>query len=160
MISGVDIAAMIDTEEQLEFWDHLPQLKKENTTDLFQWGDFVSHAGLDLKWKIECDAITDHQWEALAKMIMDYQTQPFYKVEGIPRGGMKLAEKLAPYASGNPDDFTMIVDDVYTTGTSFKEYIDKHHPDWLAAMGYKWVVFARQQPKNGVRALFTMPGLT
>ena len=26
-------------------------------TELFQLGDFTSHAGLPLKWKIECDAI-------------------------------------------------------------------------------------------------------
>ena len=26
---------------------------------LFTAGDFISHAGLPLKWKLECDAITD-----------------------------------------------------------------------------------------------------
>ena len=51
---------------------------------LFTVGDFISHAGLPLKWKIECDAISPEQWSALATMIMDYQTEPFSKVVGIP----------------------------------------------------------------------------
>ena len=41
---------------------------------LFTVGNFTSHAGLPLKWKIECDAISPEQWKALATMIMDYQT--------------------------------------------------------------------------------------
>ena len=31
--------------------------------NLFQKVDFKSSAGLDLSWKIECDAITDDEWE-------------------------------------------------------------------------------------------------
>tara|TARA_B100000683_G_scaffold277174_1_gene334227 strand:+ start:177 stop:593 length:417 start_codon:yes stop_codon:yes gene_type:complete len=131
-------------------------------TELFQHGDFISHAGLPLKWKLECDAITDDGWKCLAKMIMDYQTKPFYEAVGIPRGGLKLAEALNEYASGNPSDFTLICDDVFTTGTSMKEFIEENYPNWLMGMGYRWVVFARQ-PSNEypffTRALFTMPKL-
>ena len=129
---------------------------------LFQIGDFISHAGLKLPWKLECDAITDDGWKCLAKMIMDYQTKPFYEAVGIPRGGLKLAEALNEYASGNPSDFTLICDDVFTTGTSMKEFIEENYPNWLMGMGYRWVVFARQ-PSNEypffTRALFTMPKL-
>ena len=42
-------------------------------TELFQLGDFTSHAGLPLKWKIECDAINNYEWDCLATMIMMYQ---------------------------------------------------------------------------------------
>ena len=70
-------------------------------TLLFQDGDFTSHAGLPLAWKIECDAITDDEWRCLAKMVMDHQTRPFYKAVGIPRGGLKFAEAMNEYASGN-----------------------------------------------------------
>ena len=90
---------------------------------LFQDGDFKSHAGLPLKWKLECDAITDEEWRCIAKMVMDYQVQPFYKAVGIPRGGLKFAEAMNEYASGNPEDQTMICDDVFTTGTSFKDFV-------------------------------------
>ena len=90
---------------------------------LFQRGDFTSHAGLPLKWKLECDAITDEEWRCLAKMIMDYQDRPFSKAVGIPRGGVKLAEALNEYASGDDTDFPLICDDVFTTGTSMVDFI-------------------------------------
>ena len=139
----------------------LEEIKRlENKPKVFQIGEFKSHAGLTLPWKIECDAL-EGQWEALARMIMDYQEQPFCRAVGIPRGGIPLADALNKYASNDPKDQILICDDVFTTGTSFKEFIKENYPDWLGAMGYKWVVFARkpchEHPHN-VRALFTMPG--
>ena len=44
---------------------------------LFQIGDFISHAGFKLPWKIECDALSKDEWRALALMIMDYQKRHF-----------------------------------------------------------------------------------
>ena len=129
-------------------------------TELFQLGNFTSHAGLSLNWKLECDAITDDGWKCLAKMIMDYQQQPFCEAVGIPRGGLKLADALNEYATGDSKHFTLICDEVFTTGTSMKEFIAEKYPDWLMGMGYRWVIFARQ-PSNVyphfTRALFTMP---
>jgi len=79
---------------------------------LFESGDFTSHAGLPLKWKLECDAIHPDEWKALAKMVMDYQDRPFYKAVGIPRGGLPFAAAMNEYASGNENDQIMICDDV------------------------------------------------
>ena len=128
--------------------------------NLFEVGDFISHAGLPLPWKIECDAIRPEWWDGLARMVMDYQVRPFYKAVGIPRGGIPFATAMNKYASGDPNDQIMICDDVFTTGTSFKEFIQKEYPDWTRGQGYRWVIFARQ-PSNvdphHVRALFTMP---
>ncbi len=90
--------------------------------NLFQDGEFVGHAGLPLSWKIECDAISNKEWRCLAKMIMEYQIKPFSKAEGIPRGGVALGDALNEYATGNPDHPVLVADDVYTTGTSFKDY--------------------------------------
>ena len=130
---------------------------------LFQMGDFTSHAGLPLKWKLECDAITDEEWRCLAKMIMDYQDRPFSKAVGIPRGGVKLADALNEYASGDDTDFPLICDDVFTTGTSMIDFIKEKFPTFTQGMGYRWVVFARK-PSNVqpfyTRALFTMPEVT
>lgn len=127
---------------------------------LFEGGDFISHAGLPLKWKLECDAIHPHEWKTLAQMIMEYQKRPFYKAVGIPRGGLQLAKELNEYASGDPKDFVLICDDVFTTGTSMLEFIKEEYPDWAMGMGYRWVVFARK-PSNVTpyftRALFSMP---
>ena len=127
--------------------------------DLFEVGDFTSHAGLPLAWKIECDAIRPEWWDGLARMIMDYQTEPFSKVVGIPRGGMALAHAMEKYVT--PGDHPwMVVDDVYTTGTSFREFCT----DNQTMFAYKWCAFARK-PIDGnephdVRALFTMPQST
>ena len=118
--------------------------------NLFEKKNFISHAGIPMTWKLECDAISESEWEALATMIMDYQKEPFGKVVGIPRGGIPLQKALEPFATGNDTDPLLVVDDVYSTGTSFIEFCGED--DCL-----KWVVFARKTTENGVRALFTMP---
>ena len=41
---------------------------------LFTVGDFISHAGLPLKWKIECDAISPEQWSAQTKLAVVAET--------------------------------------------------------------------------------------
>lgn len=128
------------------------------SANLFTSGDFISHAGLPLKWKIECDAIRPEEWETLAQMIMEYETMPFREVSGIPTGGMALASALDKYKSPNADDFVLVVDDVWTTGMSMKDHIKENYPSYLKAQVKKWVVFARRPPDDGTKALFTMPG--
>ena len=103
---------------------------------LFESGDFISHAGLPLKWKLECDAIHPDEWKAIAKMVMDYQDRPFYKAVGIPRGGLPFAAAMNKYASGNDRDPIMICDDVFTTGTSMLDFIKENYPDWSAGQGF------------------------
>lgn len=125
--------------------------------DLFQKQKFTSHAGIPMEWKIEMDAISDKEWDCLASMIMDYQKEPFSKVVGIPRGGVKLQNALQKYSEWEPKHPWLVVDDVYTTGTSFREFCTTKE----TMFAYKWVVFARQptvKEECGVRALFTMPG--
>ena len=117
--------------------------------NLFQLGKFTSHAGNELDWKIECDALTDEDWECLAKMISE-RTQ-FGHVYGIPRGGTKLAKALEKYCDPkNP--IRLVVDDVWTTGKSMNEVMQK------GDMGF--VVFSRERiqfdSNKYVRALFTM----
>ena len=130
------------------------------SANLFEVGNFISHAGKELPWKIECDAIRPEWWDGLARMVMDYQDRPFYKAVGIPRGGVPFAQAMNKYASGDPNDQIMICDDVFTTGTSFKDFIRENFPEWTMGQGYRWVVFARQpcyEHPHHVRALFTMP---
>ena len=122
-------------------------------TKLFQIGDFVSHAGIPLKWKIECDAL-EGQWDSIATMIMDYEKRPFSRVIGIPRGGLPLQWALEPYVTLG-DHPWLVVDDVYTTGTSFREFCTTKE----TMFAYKWAVFARKpvHKDDEVHALFTMP---
>ena len=123
-------------------------------TELFQLGDFTSHAGLPLKWKIECDAINNYEWDCLATMIMMYQHEPFSKVLGIPRGGLPLQKAMEKYVTEG-DHPWMVVDDVYTTGTSFKKFCTTKDTMWA----FKWCIFARKPIPldDNVNALFTMP---
>jgi hypothetical protein len=123
--------------------------------ELFQKIDFVSHAGIPMSWKIECDGITVNEWAALAKMIMDYEKRPFSKVVGIPRGGLPLQYALEPYITEGNHPW-LVCDDVYTTGTSFREFCTNKD----TMFSHKWVIFARKpiNPNDGVNALFTMPG--
>jgi len=128
--------------------------------DLFQTGKFTSHAGLQLNWKIECDAISDDEWNCFASMIMEYEKRPFSKVVGIPRGGKKLEDALTPYATGGNHPI-LIVDDVWTTGTSFKEFtsIQLIEDDIKNYTWFGWCIFARTAINfHNVSALFNMPG--
>ena len=121
---------------------------------LFDDEEFISHAGLKLGWKIEMDALYTDDWRCLAKMIMEYETRPFRTAVGIPRGGIRLGQMLDKYSTGNPDDPVLIVDDVYTTGTSFREFIAEQYPDEKVIC---WTVFARNPVTDNVNALFQMP---
>lgn len=84
---------------------------------LFQLGNFTSAAGLKLTWKIECDALTDDDWQCIAAVVgpgLD-----FGEVEGVPNGGVKLAHYLKPYATGQG---LLIAEDVLTTGNSMNRH--------------------------------------
>ena len=122
---------------------------------LFQSGDFKSHSGLDLSWKIECDALQDAEWFTISKMIMEI-SPPFRKAVGIPRGGVKLGNLLNAHGTGKKEDPICIVDDVLTTGESMIEF--KRIKQWREPKKYiGWVVFARTPPPDWVNVLFQMP---
>ena len=137
--------------------------------NLFVKEDFISHAGNPLSWKIEGDALTDDDWACIAHMIVEQETRPFSKVVGIPNGGKKLEQARQPYI--NEDMYRnsigvwtshrlLIVDDVWTTGTSFKEFKEielvKQDINMLGWIG--WVAFARNPIPDGsiVNALLRM----
>ena len=125
--------------------------------DLFQKVDFKSHAGLDLTWKIEMDALSRDEWECICTMIMEH-TEPFGEAVGIPTGGVKLGKLLNQYGTGKDEDPILIVDDVLTTGGSMNDFYRKRH--WRNTTKYiGWVVFARTNPPEWVNALFQMPKL-
>ena len=123
--------------------------------NLFKSGDFVSHSGLKLKWKIECDALSDPEWFTISQMIME-TTPPFKEAIGIPRGGVKLGNLLNQYGTGKREDPILLVDDVLTTGDSMEEF--KRTRQWRDPSKYiGWVVFARTSPSDWVNVLFQMP---
>lgn len=87
---------------------------------LFKSGEFTSHSGLKLDWKVECDVLDKEDWEVLARVIAMH-VQPFCIVLGIPRGGLPLANALYQYRVRHNCTSILIVDDVLTTGKSMEK---------------------------------------
>jgi len=122
--------------------------------NLFQLGNFTLASGKTSRFKIECDNLTDDDWECLAWML--FQTLPsFGDVKGVPTGGLKLAEKMEKYRStswtiGGVE--LLIVDDVYTTGGSINAYRLSMAGTYKSIGGA--VVFARSTPESWIESLF------
>lgn len=117
-------------------------------TNLFQQGEFTSHAGVALDWKVECDALTDEDIECIASYVAS--KHDFSRVVGVPTGGDRLAEALKKYRNVSSKNL-LIVDDVLTTGKSVEESRAYHayqhtigfvifdrsggkRPDWIDCM--------------------------
>jgi orotate phosphoribosyltransferase len=122
---------------------------------LFELGDFTLASGAKSDFKIECDALTNEDWDTLGLMIVK-RVPRFSVAIGVPSGGIRLATKVMFHAynlklldSAGP---RLIVDDVWTTGGSMRKILRP------GDIGY--VVFARgsipEHPQ--VDALFTLDG--
>ena len=88
--------------------------------DLFQFGDFTLSSGLTSRMKIECDVLSDAEIEGMAELLASRLPQ-FSCVEGVPTGGLRLANALKKYALTCPHHPLLIVDDVLTTGASMEK---------------------------------------
>ena len=110
---------------------------------LFVDGEIISHSGLSLPYKIECDALSDSEIATLAAEIARHFV--FREVVGVPRGGLRLAAALQRYCSDMGD--LLIVDDVLTTGASMEELRPGH-----IAQGV--VIFARGPCPSWITPLF------
>lgn len=85
---------------------------------MFNWGEFEAASGRRLPWKLELDDLLPADWFCLARLTA--ARFPFGAVEGVPRGGLKLARALEAYASPRTTAALLIVDDVFTTGGSME----------------------------------------
>ena len=75
--------------------------------NLFIKEDFISHAGLPLTWKVECDALTEKDYEALAKIVSEKLT--FCDVKGIPRGGIPFEKALKKVLNSNQKTILLVI---------------------------------------------------
>jgi hypothetical protein len=129
-----------------------PELELASSiADLFVREDFISHAGLPLRWKIECDALTDNDIDCLAFMLGEV-VPPFYDVYGIPRGGVRIAAAMEQYITEDAVK-RLIVDDVLTTGKSMNEVANN-----TSANVHGAVIFARGPVPAWITPLFRMAG--
>lgn len=124
--------------------------------NLFQLGNFKSASGKILPWKIECDAFTQADWEALALMASEV-LPPFNFVEGVPRGGMPFAKALVKYATRGTGT-VLIADDVCTSGGSLEWARGRTEWIYQEARIIGCVVFARGPCPDWVTPLFRMAG--
>ena len=120
---------------------------------LFELKDFTMHSGDAGKYKIECDVLTDEDWDTIAYIIAEKIS--FKLVRGVPSGGIKLQNALLKYRNPKSETF-LIVDDVLTTGKSMNDFryvLEDTYPDLF----YEGVVlFARNNCPHWIQSVFQM----
>ena len=121
---------------------------------LFEKVIFTSHSGKKLLFKIDCDALTNEDIECIAEFIAS-KTE-FGVVDGIPRGGIRLANALEKYAVIDAPFNYLIVDDVFTTGTSMEAHKAKLSPLINPNDVVGWVIFARGKLPLWINAMFQL----
>ncbi len=123
--------------------------------NLFQTGAFTLHSGEVSTFKIDCDALTKKDLQAIA-LQLTLRLPKFYAVEGVPKGGLRLARIMnnftVPFQPIRSDKL-LIVDDVFTTGGSMNEFKDNLH-DKTNVIGA--VIFARNPTPDWITPLFRM----
>ena len=124
--------------------------------NLFQKENIILNSGLKSDFKIECDALTDEDWETIAYLIS--KEIKFDSVVSVPNGGNKLAKALEKYSTNTWQRIVLIVDDVLTTGGSMermkKEILLQPHNDETIVKGC--VVFARGECADWIKSIFKM----
>lgn len=134
---------------------------------LFHPGRFWSHSGHPLEFKIECDCLTEGDLDLfgsiIAARLWTNQRAVIHRVVGVPKGqpgGRDNGSLLAQYVRRhldlceNTSGWTLIVDDVLTTGASMeatRESLGDPLPTCLGA-----VIFARGPCPTWVRPVFTL----
>lgn len=115
---------------------------------LFNLRPTTLSSGRPSSWIIDCTALTKDDWAWAAAEIARWSGE-FSSVEGVPQGGLCLAEALKPYTSARGP--LLIVDDVLTTGESMTAHRGKR-------VAYGYVLFDRSRGArpHWIQALWTL----
>lgn len=145
LLCGQCITKRIEAIGEYDYFE----LTKNDLPHLFQLGEFTLHSGEKSFYKIDCDALTDDDMDAIA-FLLSKRLPPFGNVIGVPRGGLRLAKALQEYCHAD-SSLILIVDDVYTTGNSMEEARTEHSGDVVGS-----VIFARRPVPHWIVPLFTL----
>ncbi len=118
------------------------------TSSLFQIGEFELSSGQTSYWKIDCDALTEADWDALAMMAAEV-LEPFSMIVSVPMGGDPFAKALEKYCTEQGG--LLVVEDVVTTGASMERIRAGRDAQGIT-------VFSRGQAPPWVRVLFQYKG--
>lgn len=118
---------------------------------LFSTGRYQLNSGVISPWIIDCRALSEYDWEALALIAMEKFSLEFYGTIGIPKGGLGLSQAMYKHKSNRLGHAKVLIcDDVYTTGNSMNEF--RHNPNTIGL-----VAFARVKPKEDwIHAIWTL----
>lgn len=118
--------------------------------NLFQKADIILSSGKKSDFKIECDALTNEDWECLAYLIS--KMTKFKMVYGVPRGGKKLEKCLEKYCIEDRILPNLICDDVLTTGSSMNKIKSSYSSVNMIGV----VIFARGKCPDWITPVFQM----
>lgn len=135
-------------------WRELREAAEAKPEPLVQIGEVQLNSGQWLDWKLIADDFIRENLEGLVHLIRS-KAGPFSHVYGIPRGGSLLEEALFPHASRSLQSTCLVVDDVLTTGGSFKRAKEKLSGTYSHFIG--WTVFSRGPCPGWVTSVFQMP---
>lgn len=131
-----------------------PLLGRTAEVNLFQTGDFTLSSGEKSFFKIECEALTSHDWETLAEMLAQ-RVPAFSRVISVPTGGDLLAICMRDHVRPNTQQ-VLIVDDVLTSGGSMNRARDRLQREEPGVLAIGAVIFAREFTPFWVYPLFQM----
>jgi TRAP-type C4-dicarboxylate transport system substrate-binding protein len=130
---------------------------------VFQLGDVRLSSGRQSKYKIEMDAAPDGDIECWAFLIAQ-MIGAFESVEGVPRGGLRLAAALGKYVTPNSKPASalhthLLVDDVLTTSKTMDRAFAEHTQKVLTGsvgLIVGAVVYARGPCPTWIKAVCTV----
>ncbi len=111
----------------------------------------VLHSGMVSLFKIDCDALTPQDCDAVAHLLGPY-VGPFGSVEAVPSTcGVPqwLARAFEPYRSGHAEDWPLIVDDVLNTGLAMETQRAGRNAHGV-------VIFSWGEPPDWITAVLTI----
>ena len=148
-------------EEALEELRGLREIAVSPPRPLFTTSEFTLHSGEKSAWKIDCDALTEADYDTLAHVALSI-LPPFSKIEFVPTGGQRFAkaiQRARGFRPFSPSDPVLIVDDVCTTGQSLEAQRAGRPwpPPGAGVVGV--VIFARGHWPLWVKPLFCLGSL-